>query len=98
MKAIVLTCDRFRPMTEHMILQYTRLWPTHPFVFRVPYQLVRGSDTDRVEFRQTSENIRATVLELLSDLGDEEWIYWCIDDKYAIQLVTEKIETLISDA
>ena len=98
MKAIVLTCDRFRPMTEHMILQYDRLWPSHPFVFRVPYQHARGSDADRIEFRQTPENIRATVLELLSDLGHEEWVYWCIDDKYPIQLVTEKIERLISDA
>src|SRR5438046_9676836 len=45
MKAIVLTCDRFRAITEHMIRQYETLWPDHPFVFRVPYQNLRGSDT-----------------------------------------------------
>ena len=98
MKAIVLTCDRFRAMTEHMILQYERLWPNHPFVFRIPYQNLRGTDTDRTEYRQIPENIRATVLELLRDLDDEEWIYWCVDDKYPIRLVTDKIERLISDA
>jgi hypothetical protein len=98
MKAIVLTCDRFRAITEHMIRQYQKLWPHHPFVFRVPYQELRGADTDRLEFRQTSKNIRATVLELLSDLDDDEWVYWCIDDKYPIQLVVDKIERLISDA
>jgi hypothetical protein len=98
MKTIVLTCDRYRAITEHMILQYERLWPNHPFIFRIPYQSLRGTDTDRIEYRQTPENIRATVLELLSDVDDEEWIYWCVDDKYPIQLVTDKIERLIPDA
>jgi hypothetical protein len=98
MKAIVLTCDRFRAITEHMIRQYEALWPDHPFVFRVPYQNLRGADTARLQFRQTSESIRATVLELLSDLDEEEWVYWCIDDKYPIQLLTDKIERLISNA
>ena len=98
MNAIVLTCDRFRAITEHMIRQYAVLWPDHPFVFRVPYQRLRGPTTDRLEFRRTSENIRATVLELLSDLDDEEWVYWCIDDKYPIRLTLPKIEQLISDS
>ncbi|MFN2540579.1 MAG: hypothetical protein ABR514_00215, partial [Chthoniobacterales bacterium] len=98
MKAIVLTCDRFRAMTEHMIRQYEGLWPNHPFVFRIPFQQLRGQDTDRREFRQTPENIRGTVLQLLDDLEDEEWVYWCIDDKYPIRLLTEAIESLISDA
>jgi hypothetical protein len=98
MKAIVLTCDRFRAMTEHMILQYERLWPSHPFVFRIPYQTLRGTETSRTEYVRTPENIRATVLQLLSDLDNEEWIYWCVDDKYPIQLVVDKIERLISDA
>src|SRR5947208_9104041 len=98
MNAIVLTCDRFRAITEHMIRQYAVLWPDHPFVFRVPYQRLRGPATDRLEFRRTPENIRATVLELLSDLDDEEWVYWCIDDKYPIRLVVDKIETFKADA
>jgi hypothetical protein len=33
MKAIVLTCDRYRALTEHMIRKYEELWPDHPFVF-----------------------------------------------------------------
>ena len=33
-----MTCDRYRAVTQHMILQYERLWPKHPFVFMVPYQ------------------------------------------------------------
>jgi len=35
---------------------------------------------------------------LLAEIDEEEWIYWCVDDKYPIQLVTDKIGTLISHA
>jgi hypothetical protein len=98
LKAVVLSCDRYRAITEHMILQYERLWPDHPFVFRIPYQRARGLDTKRITYRQTPEDIKGTVLHLLADLDDEEWIYWCVDDKYPIQLVTEKIAVLIRHA
>src|SRR5919204_1255058 len=102
MKAIVLTYDRHRPITEHMILQYERLWPDHPFVFRVPYQNLRGSNSDRITYVKTPggkpADIPASVLQLLADVDDEEWVYWCMDDKYPIQLTTEKIARLISYA
>lgn len=98
MKAIVLTCDRYRAITEHMILQYERLWPDHPFIFHIPYQDVAGADTDRMRYLRTPETIKQTVLQLLADIDDNEWIYWCVDDKYPIQLVTEKITELIADA
>jgi hypothetical protein len=97
-KAIVLTCDRYRAITEHMIFQYDRLWPGHPFVFHVPYQELGGTDTERVKFVTSPSDIKRTVLHLLTDIDDEEWIYWSVDDKYPIQLVTDKISTLISHA
>lgn len=97
-KAIVLTCDRYRAITEHMMLQYERLWPDHPFVFHVPYQDLRGNDTGRIKYFKTPEPLRGTVLQLIAELGDEEWIYWCVDDKYPIQLRTTKISDLIVDA
>jgi hypothetical protein len=98
MKAIVLSYDRNRALTEHMILQYARVWPTHPFVFHVPYQELRGEGTERVRYVQTPAAIRATVLKLIVDLADEEWIYWCMDDRYPVQLVSDKIERMISRA
>ncbi len=98
MKAIVLTYDRYRAMTEHMILRYEQLWPTHPFTFRIPFQNLGGKDTDRTNYVRTPEDIRETALHLIADLNDDEWIYWCIDDKYPIRLVTEKIVDLIEDA
>ena len=44
-KAIVLTWDRSRAITDHMILQYERLWPDHPFVFHIPFQNLPGKET-----------------------------------------------------
>src|SRR5678816_3373692 len=97
-KAIVLTCDRWRAITRHLILKYERLWPDHPFIFQVPYQELRGTDTDRVKYHAAPEDIKGTVLHLLTEIDDEEWIYWCVDDKYPIQLITDKIASLISHA
>ena len=98
MKALVLTCDRYRAMTEHMILRYEQLWPDHPFVFRIPFQNLAGTETERTHYVRTPEDIRETTLHLITDLDDEEWIYWCIDDKYPIRLVTKTIVDLIEDA
>jgi hypothetical protein len=95
MKAIVLTYDRNSILTEHMIRCYEDLWPGHPFTFRIPYQDPgRMNDEPRREFVKTPPEIKATVLTLLQDLPDEDWVYWCIDDKYPIQLNISQIETI----
>jgi hypothetical protein len=98
MKAIVLTCDRYRAVTEHMVHKYKELWPDHSFVFRIPYQELGGRATASTEYVKTPPDIRATVLQLIADLDDDEWIYWCIDDKYPIQFVLPKINQLMTDA
>ena len=94
--AIVLTCDRYHLFTAHMIARYEALWPSHPFAFQVPYQQepLRGP---RITPRPTAEPIRATVLALLRDLPDDQWVYWCIDDKYPLRLVQPAV-TMIADA
>ncbi len=97
MKAIVLTCDRYRALTEHMIRKYEELWPDHPFVFWIPYQDLTGSASSRREYVKTPSEIRATTLQLISDLDDDEWIYWCVDDKYPIELLVPKIRTIVND-
>jgi hypothetical protein len=85
MKAIVLTCDRYRALTAHMIARYDALWPDHPFRFRVACQHLPSQPmTDRMEYRRCPEAIKATALALLEDLSDDEWVYWCIDDKYPV--------------
>lgn len=99
--AIVLTCDRYHPFAAHMIMRYDAVWPSHPFAFHVPYQL-RPLQGGRVAERRTPEAIRATVLGLTEEFDDEVWVYWCIDDKYPIQLVQPSVarmaEAVLSDA
>jgi hypothetical protein len=92
MKAIVLTCDRFRAVTDHMIGRYAKLWPDHPFRFRVPYQeLGPTAAAETVDYKKSPLRIKATVLALLEDLDGEEMVYWCIDDKYPIKLDVPRI-------
>jgi len=102
MKAIVLTCDRYRAITEHMMLKYEEVWPDHPFQFRIPYQDLPGINTPRAEFihskGSTPAEIPDMILDLISDLHDEEWLYWCLDDKYPIQLAVDKIRQLMDFA
>ena len=38
--------------------------------------------------------IKATVLTLLDGLPDDEWIYWCIDDKYPVALDLDAVAPL----
>jgi hypothetical protein len=97
-KAIVLTWDRNRAITDHMILQYDKIWPDHPFMFRIPYQTLQAAETKRISYVKTPQNIKATALQLIADLPDEEWIYWCMDDRYPIQFNVGKITRLISHA
>jgi hypothetical protein len=93
MKAIVLTCDKYIKFADHMIYTYQKLWPSNPFTFRVPYDNYPENLAkygDKVELiPMDCSKIRDTVLNLLKDLPDEEWIYWCMDDRYLIRIQEE---------
>jgi hypothetical protein len=96
-KAIVLSCDRYSTFRNHMMLRYSRAWPAHPLVFRIPYQ----SDPDRQpiaaiahEFVRTPLHIKACVLALLDGIDDDEWVYWCIDDKYPIDFDVQAFDAI----
>jgi hypothetical protein len=92
-KAVVLTYDKYRTLTDHMIVKYREVWPDHPFQFRVPYQEL-SETMEGVEYIKTPPDIKETVLTLLRDLSDEELIYWCIDDKYPVELNLPRIEQM----
>jgi len=95
MYAIVLTYDKNAVLTEHMIRCYEDLWSDHPFVFRIPFQHVsRCYPLKNREYLKTSTEIKATVFSLIADLDDEEWVYWCIDDKYPIRLNLPPVKLL----
>jgi hypothetical protein len=96
MLAIVLTCDRYRALTDHMVHCYADLWPHHPFRFRIPYQTLGGPYSFNSQYFRTPPSIKETVLTLLLGLEDEQWIYWCIDDKYPIVLDLQRIEAIMN--
>lgn len=100
MKAIVLTYDKYHPVANHMIRKYAELWPDHPFVFRIPYQSfpteLVSEHRERVEPIVTERGIRATVLRLLEDLDDNEWVFWCMDDRYPVTLKLEPCRQIFS--
>lgn len=84
------------------MLKYEQVWPDHPFEFRIPFQEVGGENTTRAEYiharGSTPAEIPDMILDLISDLHDDDWLYWCLDDKYPIQLVINKIEELLGFA
>jgi hypothetical protein len=95
MKAIVLTYDRNELLTDHMIRCYDELWFDHPFTFIIPYQNQnRCKPSKNCFYVKTNPEIKSTILTLLENLNDEEWIYWCIDDKYPIELKLDKIKDI----
>jgi hypothetical protein len=71
-----------------MVKRYEMLWPDNPFTFLLPYQEILPPHHDKIIGVNTPASIKATVLTLLKDIPDDEWIYWCIDDKYPEQLNT----------
>jgi hypothetical protein len=94
MKAIVLTYDKYRRLTEHMIHCYRQLWPDNPFTFRIPFQQLPVTNTAGIEYIPSPSAIKATVLTLLQDLDGREWVYWCIDDKYPVLVDVPAIESV----
>lgn len=95
MKALVLTFDRNSAVAEHMMRRYDAAWPAHPFEFLVPFQdRLRVADSPRRRLICSPPGIRDTILALIGDLPNEEWVYWCIDDKYPIELRTGRIERI----
>src|SRR5204862_210001 len=93
-----MTFEQFVDWIEYSSDTCDHLWPDHPFVFHIPYQELGGTDTQRARYFTSPSDIKGTVLHLLAEIDDEEWIYWCVDDKYPIELPTDKVASLISHA
>jgi hypothetical protein len=97
-KAIVLTYDRNHIITEHMIACYQKIWPDNPFVFHIPYQNPAiCKPADNKVYINTPDSFRQTVLGLLEGIPDDEWVYWCIDDKYPIKFIKESYDLVIKN-
>lgn len=89
MKAIVLTFDPQIGFVELLHKQYSLFWPSCPLHFvlsynsdetivKTPYLLHQPN----IEFRKSKNSIRSSMEVLLDGCGENEWVYWCIDDRY----------------
>ncbi len=101
MKAIVLSCDKYHAMAEHMILNYELLWPDNQFTFRVPWNEkypnhIQDRFGEKVELIQTGLKFKDTFSGLTSDLNDDDWVYWCIDDKYPIDIASKEAQQVFN--
>jgi hypothetical protein len=99
MKAIVLTCDKYHPLADLMMHVYQKLWPDNPFVFRVPYneiypQWLKDKYKEKIELIKAPYPIKETMKTLLNDIGDDEWIYWCMDDRYLMKIDKRRVSEI----
>jgi hypothetical protein len=99
MKAIVLTCDKYIAFAYHTILTYEKRWPNNSFTYRIPYnstlpEFIQARYGNKVEFVQTPSPIRDTALKLFEDLPDDEWIYWCMDDRYIVRADYKELQKI----
>lgn len=94
MKAIVLSYDKNHPICELMYKKYMELWPDCPLTFRIPWNQTAPAffkNKSNVELIQCDKSIRLTVEALLDNIDDDEWVYWCIDDRVPVYINTVKI-------
>jgi len=96
MKSIVLSCDKYHPMTNHMILTYQNLWPTNKLKFLVPWNEVKPNGmveqygSSKVELVNTPVEFKKTISGLLNGIDDDEWIFWGSDDTYLMEIDEDK--------
>jgi len=99
-KGIVLSFDPHLEIANLLVETYNQLWPDCRFQFRIPF-------TDRdpraifraqnVEFISTPPDIRSTVKSLLCDLPEHEFVFWCIDDRYPIEIFEPAVLRAVRD-
>ncbi len=95
-KALVLSHDPNRAFAENMTKAYDELWPEHPFQFYIPFQTNRIPWSDGLSFVPSAAGIKQSVGSLLELVGDEEMVYWAIDDKIPIKANQSRLRRLLT--
>ena len=92
MKAILFGWDKDVGLMELTYKCYMKLWPGCPLEFRVPINDIKNPDFEyfktrrNVSLHHCDSHMRDTFIALLDGIEDEEWIYWCISDRYPVAL------------
>jgi hypothetical protein len=99
-KGIVLSFDPHLEIANLLVETYNRLWPDCRFQFRIPFtdrdprSIFRAQN---VEFVSTLPDIRSTVESLLRGLPEREFVFWCIDDRYPIEIFEPAVLRAVRD-
>ena len=100
MKGIVLSFDPHLEIANLVVETYNQLWPDHRFQFRIPFtnrdprSIFRAQN---VEFISTPPDIRSTLESLLCNLPEHEFVFWCIDDRYPIEIFEPTVLRAVRD-
>ena len=100
MKGIVLSFDPHLEIANLVVETYNQLWPDHRFQFRIPFtnrdprSIFRAQN---VEFISTPPDIRSTLESLLCNLPEHEFVFWCIDDRYPIEIFEPTLLRTVRD-
>ena len=100
MKAIVLSFDKQMGFCELLYKMYMEMWQDCPLTFRIPWNKENPKyfeDKSNVELIQCDSPIRPTMKALLNGIEDDEWVYWCIDDRYPKQIFNSNKLTQLHD-
>jgi hypothetical protein len=96
MQALVLTFDNNQHVAAHAIACYDRLFSGNPFSFRVPYQSATLIQRDgQLDYVRSPAALVATVRTLLADLSADEWVFWCMDDYFPLNLDLPWLQAMI---
>lgn len=84
MKAIILTYDQRKPITQLVLSSYDQICNKNEFEFIIPYNktIHNFKTNNKVTLIKTEQSVYNTMNSLLKDIPDEEFIYWCLDDIY----------------
>lgn len=102
MKAILLGYDQHVGFMELTYKAYQALWPECPLSFRIPinrqdnpdFEVFRGKGN--VELVESRAPFKATTRALLEGLNAEDWVYWCISDRYPTRLDSVQLNRVYS--
>jgi hypothetical protein len=74
-----------------MLKTYEQLWPFNPFLFLIPFQEDKEINSHRqnIQMIRSPRSIVSTVNSLLDAVSDDEWVYWCLDDKFLLAIDAE---------
>jgi len=90
MKAIVLTYDRQIGCAELLYKMYMDKWNDCPLTFRIPWNENKPSyftGKSNVELMHCKSPIRETMASLLEDIEPDEFVFWCIDDRFPKEIL-----------